>query len=413
MALSVLTQPAAISYSKNPILYAIQTDQDPLAEINLRIEAIITVTDETGNSTSISIYEEPDAAGKVTYNLSELFNSLFEKFHAPFSSSAIIQSIAFHHFRYSIVFNEKSGNPLASKNSISITDRFVVHGGRSQHLPYLTQFIAWTQYLALPPANRTFLTRQPSPPLVSPATPHWLLYYLTSNIGVDGSANIKLHYTIFYSDGLNHSGSFGPFNIDLEYDRIICIRAGISQLSLDSINPAKTIIQYKLRLTDSSDNPLSAEQTFNVDNRHYLNEIFCLFKNSAGGWDTLRLLGQSELLPEYDEQIYSVRQDILINNYRTENNFFSDTNETVKLKLHTGHANITRAHTDWIRDVRLAPLCYLSHTVSPGNFFWMPAKCISKKLDMPNSREWLLGIPLEFRLLTNSNSWSSIPPINL
>jgi hypothetical protein len=413
MALSLLNVPSDIAYSRNPVLYRIHTDRNPSVDINLRIRAEIYLILEGGPEPLVTCYEEPDSDGNCSFNLQELLHSVFDSFPAPFRFTEMIRAIDMHHLRYLIEFSEMYGEPLVVEDVLWLPDRFCVHGGNSDMLPFIHhQQNAWPQFYTAAPSARKFLTRMPANSVVSPQTPHWLTFYITSDQGVDGVINLKIKYTINYSDGTSSTGTITPATtIDLEYDRIISIHAGFNMLSLEAIQPTKTPVSYSLQLVNSADDPLSAARSFLIDNRPYLNERYCLFKNSSGGWDTIRLLGQSEMMPEYEEQLHSMQQYLHIDNRNTENTFFSDSRETIKEKLHTSHHYMTRAHVDWIRDLRLSPICYLSQQLPGNTFFWHPAKCISKKLDMPNSREWLYGIPLEFRYLTDNRSFSPSPPV--
>lgn len=411
MALTIINSPPDIAFSRNPVLFRITTDSDLDTE-NLRVNADITIVGEDFGTYTVAAHEEPDSNGHFVFNLSELLHSVFETLHASYNASALIQAISFHHLRYSITFREMSGNPLEEQDAITVADKYCVHGGQSDFFPFLMhQSIFWPSWLAASASDRRFLTRQPDKMIVSPETPHWLHFMLLNNTGNDGITDVKLKRKVYFHDGTDDTSYSGSASIDTEYHRIVCIRAGYNQLSLGSVNPAKTIIRYELQLCREDDSPLSATHEFLLDHNEYLNERYCLFKNSSGGWDTLRLLGQSERLPEYDEQLYQQRQEPVTNNAHTENTGYSDTTEVMKEKLFTSHRWITRRHVDWIRDLRLAPICYLSHRVAADTFLWMPAKCTSKKLDMPTSREWLYGIPLEFRHLTDNRSFSPIPAV--
>jgi len=138
--------------------------------------------------------------------------------------------------------------------------------------------------------TRQFLTWQPPYKTVSAATQgEEYLYFMLNFTPVP--AQVKLRCDVDYADGTSDTKTLLTLDRPSLY-AVLSIPAGMATLNLAV--PGKTVVRYRLWLTDQDESRLSEVRTYYVDGRVWPQERHLLIENSLGGYDTIRLLGQGD-----------------------------------------------------------------------------------------------------------------------
>jgi len=117
----------------------------------------------------------------------------------------------------------------------------------------------------------------------------------------DDNAAQTVTYTIYCSDGTTvirtntNLLTSGKWSVN-------CAPAGFNQCGLDAWVPAnKSAVKYSIKIKTAA-GAVVDEYFFTLDNRNFYDKYFLLYRNSIGGLETVRLLGQVDLAAEYDRQ---------------------------------------------------------------------------------------------------------------
>lgn len=117
----------------------------------------------------------------------------------------------------------------------------------------------------------------------------------------DDNAAQTVTYTIYLSDGTTVTKvntnvlTSGKWSVN-------CAPAGFNQCGLDSlVGAGKSAVKYSIKVTTGAGSVVD-EYFFNLDNRNFYDKYFLLYRNSIGGLETVRLLGEVDLAAAYDRQ---------------------------------------------------------------------------------------------------------------
>lgn len=208
-----------------------------------------------------------------------------------------------------------------------------LNGVEYSYLDYITTF-------------KSFLTWQPATKTINMTQPE-KLYFLI----FDTFSSISLVVKVYYTDGTNSSNQTAfTINPAAKYT-IWELLTGYAMLDVEQYSATKTVSKYKVWIKDKNDNIRSRVQTYVVDPRHYRNERIFLFRNSLGGYDTLRCTGKKTSLNEY-ERMYSRRND---EEFGVDEVYKAL--ETSSFTQNTGW--ITASERDWLRELMLTKEAYV------------------------------------------------------
>ena len=217
--------------------------------------------------------------------------------------------------------------------------------------------------------KKMFLTFSPSIKITGLRTPERLYFFNQS--GVAGIVMAKKYYANNDDDEV----TIGVVEDAVSVFEIIC--------SANTFTTGEhALVKYKIWIEDGDGNALSEEKWYYVDQIFYPYEYYFLFRNSLGGYDTLRITGRMKYKPEFDRTSFENDDD--------ETNALQVLMEQV-YECNTG--SITPDMTAWMNDFLLSKEVYwLYQNVS------YPIFITSKKKTPVNDTDRRFNVEFEFSL---------------
>lgn len=379
-------EPGNIVSCKQPIYFEFQlNDYGPEFYVKCVLEIF-----ESSRTRVVTFYGYTSPDQKVVFNLKNLLNDYFKNRITAYKAldDNTVQTLDDDNFvEVTATFTEHTDLGWGSEYKWGETkgDALAFSGGFSyESWPNLKYFNEWFSGFALKP----FFTWRNKISLIGKKMPLYLTYCT-----IGGTLSLKLKISITYTDNSTFTGYF--FNTDY-IGKLLSFPVGIEQLNLTSLNPSKTIAFYKAEIVDVSNTVLSQSMTFIVDQAYYESEVFCLFKNSLSGRDTVRFVGKAEFSSDFAR--------IISENFKGEydnsigKNYIADNHETGGMKVSTGF--ITRTEVDWLRDLFASKLV---HLVYKGNV--IPCQIASKKFTNPLTSD-LNSLTVELDYLTKNSQYT-------
>lgn len=263
--------------------------QNKTVRENFKIVTEVLVYDETDTLKSLTTLEEiPNDENIAEFNISAILDRYMAIRSAlpDYDVNEVSEAnnvISRFYLRYREVYGDPQEDYLVQNTS----DRYVLMGGlKKQDWPGNTVLYRITT----DPCQ--FLTWQPDNKVISKKQREYL--YLYNNSIVEG---IKV--AVSFQD-------FTMITFDLTpgaTDKVVSIPVGYEQLSLNEIDSEENpIIKYSVFAYNSDLDPASETRIYYVDQNEYTNERYFIYRNSLGGYDTFRAIGDSEVSinPEYD-----------------------------------------------------------------------------------------------------------------
>lgn len=247
---------------------------------NFKINLELMLFDSDGDFRIIELEQVPDEDSYVVFEIQEYLDKYFEtldKDIPSFNASSIAQADNLIQ-KYYVRYYESYGDPSADYYVTSASDRYVINGGlQREHWPSNT-FVS-----SLASNSKRFLTWQPGDKLVSTSQQEYLYYYLD-----DDTSEINLVLKVYFDDDTDSQSDVLTLSDPDQYG-IFILPAGFSQLNIASLETGgRLATRYELSVTDADDTVISETRMYIVDRNEYQNERFYLYKNSLGGYETLR-----------------------------------------------------------------------------------------------------------------------------
>lgn len=248
----------------------------------------------------------PGSDGKATFDLAEYLESELEKqreedgqqFTYPSGDDLVIERPAFL-LEFAIRYAEKwNGNV----RKLAETGGFLaLLGGLSKaKLAELEAsgigFYDLVTESPLPKDVPIFLTFQPKTKTVGKYQPERLYFFNYS--GFEASA-VRKNY---WSDGSTTTALLVNILMTTSIQEILVSPGTVETGSLK-------LVKYEIYVIESSDDPTSETRTYVVDHTYYRNEHYFIFRNSLGGYDTLRCTGVLKYKPEFDRETFTNDDD--------------------------------------------------------------------------------------------------------
>jgi len=237
------------------------------------------------NSTGEVQLEVPDDEGEITIDVSELLQEeITGQFTYPESIDSLINLRTDIAGKYYIKYFEYYGLPPEYKTVCYSSVYIYLQGEISQlRMAALKQkgLSFWTWLTT----KHNFLTFCPDKKIISLNQPEKLYFIMPYS-----RDKIKLHVSIYYTDGSNTYSFLEEYDSALQYDVFEFI-VGYAKTQIENIDPDKTINKYEISLTDEGNNRISAIRTYILDHTYYEFERYFLFKNSIGVFESFRATG--------------------------------------------------------------------------------------------------------------------------
>jgi hypothetical protein len=399
MPTTILTRPATVNFTDNASYYFIASTFTT-ADQKLQVRVFV---DDPYTPKTILLYP-PYQGGFVRFSLSDLVKA-YTKLIRPKITSPEYNSIqvagthkAMAWIEYRIFDPASDSNP-AFETDIANFKRYI-NGGYG--------FWANQPNFNFEHRRKWFFTWQPTGKLVGEAEPHWLLYCHPFGQIAD------VEYAMVYTDG-SEDKITKPFveteyiPAERQYD-LWYVPTGVEQCDLKALQPSKTIHKYSVRVRNRADNTIYAEFSYRVDYRPNYDAFVVYYRNSLGGWDSLRVLGEWEENNGYSRKEYRNEVNPDLGLFSTDAIGAApvfDATERRKWKVNTGH--LAKSDIDSLRDLMLS-----KEMAMIKNKVWIPLVMTSESLAGLNTKDALQNVAIEFQsAFENKNYTPDILPWQL
>lgn len=291
-----------------------------------------------------------DADGYATFDIHTLFaDRVYSDFKFPEASDQLMIIRESMCREYKIRYYEQYGETITPGKLIE-SDSFHIMASGISHLQEAIYNRQGSSYWDKIGYNQYFLSWSPTTKIVDRWTTEKLFYLVRSQL-----TSLVLKVEINYNDDTAQSivtkaTVNNPINKGV-YE----IACSLNVLQLAGYDD-ETIDYYRIWLENSTGDRISEIRTYQIDYVHHNNIQQLLFRNSPGGYDTLRTTGEVEngldyerttlanvLGPAFTEKDHAIGAGVIT--------------ETQSYKANTGF--ISREDASWIRDFLLSEQVYL------------------------------------------------------
>lgn len=234
-------------------------------------------------------------------------------------------------------------------------------------------------------ARKWFFTWHRSGKKVGEHEKRWLLYCHPINLHASMEINISYddRTNFQYTERLNDV-LIGSSNIyELYY-----LASGVENLNLRRHHPDKQIVSYNIIIRNTLTNARLAQYFYAIDMRPSYNAFVVYYRNSLGGWDDIRLLGEWSEHAEYERRGYDRSMKWNDAKLRGETPWYF-VEERKKWSANTGTLlpEDMDAFRDFMRSKEMAILVKDK---------WVPVRVVNSTFDGKNTREPLPSVHIEF-----------------
>lgn len=229
------------------------------------------------------------------------------------------------------------------------TDTYVTVGGID--FSQMARFIQeGSSYFDMLQYNKDFLTWRPQSKKIwmrQPEMLHFLVWY-------NDTSWLALKIKITYTDGSTHTFTKYTYSPVYKYDivEVVCTYAKLDLISLPQ-SQGKTIHKYEVHLVDDNVQ-VSRTMEFVLDRTLYPNQRFFIFRNSLGGYDSVRCTGETIKETEVNRlTVERITQDFSVMDPPRRQIFAK---EMQKYSANTGF--ITKLESEYLRDFFLSNEIY-------------------------------------------------------
>lgn len=294
MSIEVRSRPYRKNFSGNPVYYELYSanaaaDNSIVFEIKVMYKAI------GGVYTEVITLPWAHTNGTAKIDVKDILHSQLEYGIPPFfDDEKTIWECTSQSGYFYLQFREITTlNPDPSwDDSEKDYECFILKGGINYFKHRGNNY--WVNYFE---PNNPFLTWQLSGRLAAVDERMYLAW-----LGVSNAAGLSSRVKIYYVDGTSSAYQdygFPSSNMDVVY----YIPVGCRQLDLENVDAAKQIWYWTVQVVDVNDNTAYSELfKFELDNRFDSSYILHKhhYRNSLGGLDSYRVLGDVEKKLEYD-----------------------------------------------------------------------------------------------------------------
>ena len=229
------------------------------------------------------------------------------------------------------------------------TDTYVTVGGID--FSQMAKFIQeGSSYFDMLQYNKDFLTWRPQSKKIwirQPEMLHYLVWY-------NDTSWLAMKIKITYTDGSTHTFTKYTYSPVYKYDivEVVCTYAKLDLISLPQ-SQGKTIHKYEIWLVDDNVQ-VSRTMEFVLDRTLYPNQRFFIFRNSLGGYDSVRCTGETIKETEVNRlTVERITQDFSVMDPPRRQIFAK---EMQKYSATTGF--ITKLESEYMRDFFLSNEIY-------------------------------------------------------
>lgn len=280
---TILIETFKFFFSKNPIWLELQA-QSIASKPNLSFVCEVYLEEEYESGTFALKYASEQPArvdGGTDFNVQQVLNAFLDSAVPAFGDNQVrLVSEGFK--RFYLKYFEKFGTPPTAGPATTQDTFYVLFGGISEQEFAKQKF--FDTYLD---EVKPFLTWTPAVQVIGSDQDSYLHFVVNNQL----FPAVQLKATVRYEDLTSISQNVKSFPSSKPYE-LLRFPAGVKQLGLDALNPAKKIKEYDLQLVSGTEE-LSQKKTYQVyAERRYYKKL--LYRNSLGAWDHVLCLGRGK-----------------------------------------------------------------------------------------------------------------------
>lgn len=281
-------------FSKNPVWLQLATDS-MVGKENLSFVCEVYLEDvyESESFNLKLATEHPSRSdGTTDFNVQQVLNAFLDS-HVPSFGDSVVRTVSEAFKRFYLSYFEKYGTPPEPDDTTTNETFYVLFGGLSEQ-----EFAKQTFFDSYLDVQKPFLSWAPfTQPIASDQ--HSYLHFVVNN---PLYASLTLRATVRYSDSTSVEEDVKSIAPVKPFE-VVRFPAGVTQLELQALNPAKLITGYDLQLV-SGEEVLSEKRTYELytPKRHYRR---LLYLNSLGGWDHILCFGRGKQSLRTEEEAIS------------------------------------------------------------------------------------------------------------
>ena len=244
--------------------------------------------------------------------------------------------------------------------------------------------------------KKLWLSSQPVEKTVAPIQVERLFYL---HYGQDALIQLRIH--AYFTDGTTSL----VFPDSIQASKFDVIEVVLDpQLIKNYLATTKTLKKYQVVIRNGAGLApmfLTKQFTYSIDRNIYENNRFFIFRNSLGGYDTIRMKGVSLKSGKYDFIPVNGFYDDDFISTDTENNRLR-AEETVIYKVNSGWIN-NRQTVEWLRELFLSEEVY---EIEQG--YLIPVKIISNKSKFWQDKDYNYNLELQYERGNINEYYSNI-----
>jgi len=280
---TILIETFKFFFSKNPIWLELQAENiSTKPNLSFVCEVYLEEQYESGNFVLKYASEQPARVdGGTDFNVQQVLNAFLDSAVPAFGDDQV-RLVGEGFKRFYLKYFEKFGTPPTAGPATTQDTYYVLFGGISEQ-----EFAKNTFFETYLDEEKPFLTWTPAVQVIGSNQDSYL-HFVVNN---QQYTSLTLKATVRYEDLTSISQNVKSFASSKPYE-LLRFPAGVKQLGLDVLNPAKKIKEYDLQLFSGAVE-LSQKKTYQVyPERRYYKKL--IYRNSLGAWDHVLCLGRGK-----------------------------------------------------------------------------------------------------------------------
>jgi hypothetical protein len=317
-----------IYWSKNPIPFSVQAPANWQSLVNLRMYCEVQVEDVAGSGVfnskmKMSLY--PASNGECLFNLRQALRSVFSLTPPAINNNTIVK-LTDRAKAFKVITDTMEGDVVTPTLPVTTSKTMLaLYGGLSTYAHAVSNFFT---DLA---TTKKFLSWQPDNKLLD-AFQEDYLNFLVYDVAI---TSINLEAKAYYDDGTNQTAVLKT-QAGVKYGELYQLPVGTANSGVKTINAAKTLVKYEVRLLNESAAAISEVRTFLVAPVTHPLTRFIMLINSLGAHEVHLMTGEAkktkevskEMIQKYLPPLYNALQGQFEN---TEGSFISKVNYSTGL----------------------------------------------------------------------------------
>lgn len=317
------------AYNFIPVLYTsvyvrnVTAGADKVKKKNHSLEVKCLVKRPDSSDFDVVYVEKiPYRNARVTLNIAKLLHAELTPDFPPAWDTTVPWKHARSTRKYRLQVAEGDGDPLSFQPQETFPDAYVHYGGTGFRGNLNKTATEWIQGASA--SQDRFLKLGSEVRWLQTDEPHWLTFLNTRG----DITSLKVQIRVEYQDN-----SIVTVTRDVEGGLLskesITLPVWISALNLHTVDPAKAIRSYYVRLLSGTD-AISEELRFVLDYANREHKQYFVYLNSLGGWDSFLAYGESSYnFTLSNQQVYHP----IPLNYQTWQGDMSDVGATIRDKF--------------------------------------------------------------------------------